>query len=384
MGSTSRSGTSRGWGWREGARAMGLAFVLMLLSPARQTCAQTVGCDRGEAKRLFAEGMKLVSERRASEACAKFQQSLACHPRASTETKIARCREKEGKLASALSAYQRALTLETDPKNARAVEVEIRRFITQIELRVPRLTIAVEPPGETFEVRLDETAVPFTALGMALPVDPGEHHIVVDGPGHAEQRIVVALQEGAARSVLVKMLPLPEPAPAVVPRPPPPVLLAVTSRQPPDSLLPPPDNKISRAPSVPQAATPSGAGHTAGLVLGGAGVASLLVAGFFGLKTAALVREADQLCNGDGTCDMPGLDRLDDARRAQRLAIVLGGLGVAAVGTAVALFVTSPRRTSSSASNAFVGHSGARAAAATEVLIMARVSPAGARVQVSW
>lgn len=339
---------------------------MMLLSPLPQTFAQTGACDRADAKRLFVEGMKLVVQRRASEACAKFEQSLACHPRASTETKIARCRENEGKLASALSAYERALTLETDPRNAHAVEAEIRRFIGQIESRVPRLTVAIDPPGETFEMWLDDTAVPFIAVGTALRVDPGEHQIVVHAPGYAEQRIAVALEEGAARSVHFQMLPLPAPAPPVVaaePPAPPPVLAAVTRRQASDSLLPPPNNQIARSPASPHAPPPPGDHQIASLVLGGVGVASLLVAGFFGLRTRALVREADGLCSSDGTCDKPGIDRLDDARRAQTVGIVLAGLGVAAAGTAVALFVISPRKTS---------------------LMTAMVSPAGACAQVSW
>ena len=62
-------------------------------------------------------------------------------------------------------------------------------------------------------------------------------------------------------------------------------------------------------------------------------------AGYFGIRTLALVNDAEEFCYPDG-CEDPGLRYLEKARTAQTTGLVLLGAGLATVGAGVALGLT--------------------------------------------
>jgi hypothetical protein len=326
-------------------------------------------CDAAQAKRLFADGMKHLAAGEWDQACPRFEQSLACHPRASTQTKVAGCREHEGKLAEALVEYQNALTLETDAKKTREVEAEIRTFIDAIDARVPRLTITVSPQVADLQVKLNGRPVSSAQLGSPLRVDPGEQRVAVSAPGYPEEQVTVALDERSSRDVAILLkatapVRSPEPelltgrelslrpvAPVAPPAPPPTFAGRPTT-------LPAAPIEVTRAPRF-------GARQTAALVAGGVAVVSLGVAGYFGLRTRSLVSEAKAQCFPDGSCPQGGIDTLHRASQAQLTGFVLAGLGVTSAVAGVVLLVTGARET-------------------TGVALSAMMSPAGVSAQATW
>jgi hypothetical protein len=347
-----------------------LAIVLFVTAVSRGggvSAANDAVCDAAQAKRLFADGMKHLAAGEWDQACPRFEQSLACHPRASTQTKIAGCREHEGKLAEALLEYQNALTLETDAKKAREVEAEIRSFIDAIEARIPRLTITVSPRVADVQIELNGRPIPPAQLGSPLRVDPGEQRVTVSAPGYPEEQVTVAVEERASRDVAIL---LKETAPAASPEPSkggdlsvPPVAPVAPAAPSPTHVAGP--TTLPAAPVEVTHAPRSGARQTAALIAGGVAIVSLGVAGYFGLRTRSLVRQADDQCSPDGSCDQSGIDTLHRASRAQLTGFVLAGLGLTAAVTGVVLLVTGAREP-------------------TYVVVSAAMSPVGVSAQATW
>jgi serine/threonine-protein kinase len=82
------------------------------------------------------------------------------------------------------------------------------------------------------------------------------------------------------------------------------------------------------------------------IVVGGVGVVALGVGTFFGvdaLGKTSDAKDAPYLCSDDGACPSPeGVALLEDARRSARTADLLIGAGIVAVGAGVALWFTAP------------------------------------------
>jgi hypothetical protein len=365
-----------------------LATVLVVAAVsggAGVSVAKDAVCDAAEAKRLFADGMKHLAAGEWDQACPRFEESLACHPRASAQTKVAGCREHEGRIAEALIEYQKALSLEVDPKKAREVEAEIQSFIDAIDARVPKLTITISPRVANLEIQLNGRPVLLSQLGSPLRVDPGEQRVTANAPGYPEAQVTVSLEEGASRDVAIV---LHEPArqdPAPVRSPEssggeislPAVTPAATAAPAPAAAARP--TTLLAAPAELTRAPRSSARRTAGLVAGGVAIVTLAVAGYFGLHTRSLVRQAEAQCYPEGTCDPGGIDTLNQARQAQLTGLVLGGLGVASAAAGAFLLVTDARERSGR-----VSAGEARVHARGDLVLSATMSPAGVFAQATW
>ena len=107
------------------------------------------------------------------------------------------------------------------------------------------------------------------------------------------------------------------------------------------------------APRFEPAAAPSpepalGSRTIASMTLGGIGAVGLLGGALLGWRTLSLVESSNQYCTyPDGSCDAEGVGLREEARSSQTAAFVVGGLGAAAFGTGLALYLTQPARKSS-------------------------------------
>ncbi len=106
----------------------------------------------------------------------------------------------------------------------------------------------------------------------------------------------------------------------------------------------------SGGPAVARVETPSGASkRVAGFVVGGVGVVGLAVGSYFGLRTFSQKNDAEPYCNGT-QCTQPGVDLRNDAKSSATISTIAFAAGVAAVGVGTFLVVTSPSKSSESAS----------------------------------
>jgi hypothetical protein len=99
-----------------------------------------------------------------------------------------------------LAAFER---MPAEQRKAQFQRPEIaREQLRELELRVPRLTLT--PPSTVpaeAEVFLDSALVRDSALGTALPVDPGLHEITLSAPGIQAVSQRVTIETGEQKSL---------------------------------------------------------------------------------------------------------------------------------------------------------------------------------------
>jgi PEGA domain len=294
-------------GWMRG----GAAAIASWLLGAPAALAQPAKGDQAAAEALFRQGRDLVAAGDHAAGCPKFDASFAMHPSASTLLNIAKCKERDGKLASAWTDYKQALTLNRETKGQkRQKELEeiATKGISALEPRLPKLRVVVTAPPAGLEVLRDGVVLQSAALGEALPADPGKHEVRFSAPGHRAETRSVTLEEGKTTTVEVSLQADAAPAPAKEPEGGVPLWVWITGG--------------------------------AGLVLTGVGVAFLV-------DDLSAIDALDENCraNDFGRYCAAGYDYESDNARQDRsfgLFVGLGGAGVIAIGAAVVGLVTAP------------------------------------------
>jgi serine/threonine-protein kinase len=149
---------------------------------------------------------------------------------------------------------------------------------------------------------------------MALPVDPGEHQIVVKAPGKKPWSRYVVVAADADRQE-VEVAPLEdEPAAPSAPAP-------VESSKP--------------------ASQPGSGLRNAAWVVGGAGVVLVGVASYFGIRAITDHASAKDRCPGSTCADLEGVRMNESSQNEAEVSTAGFALGGAALGVAAFLFLTS-------------------------------------------
>ncbi len=288
-------------------------------------CASVARAQHGDsaaAEQLFTAGREAFERGDYATACPKFEESQRLDPAAGTLINLAACYEKVGRLASAWEAWRTALR-QLAPGDERRPTVE--RMAAAMEKRVPRLRLELAPgapPGT--RVARDAVDLGAASLGVALPVDPGRHLVVVTAPDHLERRYDVEVPEGQTTKLAVAAgeKRLPAPPPAVAPGP----------KKAPDAEAP-----ADRTES-------SGSTRTLGFVVAGAGALGVAVGSVTGIL--ALKKKSDMLddCEKVGDryqCGSSGLDAADSGRTLATVSTVAFAVGAVGIAGGVWLILSS-------------------------------------------
>jgi hypothetical protein len=181
----------------------------------------TAFAQNADAEALFSEGERLLKAGSIGEACDAFEASNRIEPRAGTLVNLGLCREKNGQLASAWSAFKDAAARAKDPKKKQLAE----QSIASIEPRLSYLTILVpdESRVDGLQVARNGTAVDPALWNRGAPVDGGTYTIAGRAPGHEEWSTTVEVpKENGKISVEVprfkelgKLIAKPTPTPVV-------------------------------------------------------------------------------------------------------------------------------------------------------------------------
>jgi tetratricopeptide (TPR) repeat protein len=289
---------------------MKILIALLLLT------SLAVADDKSKADTLFKQGKKWMSEKKYSEACEAFEQSMKLDPGIGTQLNIAKCYEDWGKLARALRAYQAAERMAKDANDSRADKIE--GLVTEIDTQVPRLTIHVPKGAVTTGVTIDGATV--DDFSQPVTLDPGPHTIVYPTAEGGKKTKVVPVDRGSSSEVTID---LPVTASHEPPPPPPP---------------PPPKRTV--------VTTDPGHGYRlAAYGVGGAGVAAIAVSSYLTLSARGKYNDALKAHCGGVTngCDDIGLTQTHDARHQANIATVVFSVGLAAVGGGVALYMLAPK-----------------------------------------
>jgi hypothetical protein len=221
------------------------AFALTSSTPAR---AQVSESERAAARQLFKEGDELQRAGKFTEALDKFQRAQQVFSAPTNVLRIAECDAALGHLVASAESY-RALVRTPLPAGSpaafQAAVDQARGELAQVEPRVPKLVVQVEPPGVPGpQLQIDGQAVPAALFGEPFPLDPGPHRVLVYASGYVstEQSVVLKERETRSLQVALKSISGVTYAPGSTPAPP-----VATDTPPPTELpqgMPPPPPQI--------------------------------------------------------------------------------------------------------------------------------------------
>jgi hypothetical protein len=169
------------------------------------------------------------------------------------------------------------------------------------------------------------------ALGLALPVDPGEYVIVTHVPGAAERESKVSVQLGEAKHVQLDTTSAPA-APVGAPEPAAPIA----------------------APTAPASEPAPGEGRKTGAyVAGGIGVAGIVVGSVTGILVLSKKGTVKDNCTG-GACNDAGLDAANSGKALATVSDIGFGIGLAGLAVGAIFLLTGNDSSSAAAEHARV------------------------------
>jgi hypothetical protein len=296
---------SRGMRVKLGWLALLLLAALLVSARGRADDSR----DPAAAEELFRQGRAAAQKQDFTTACAKFRESNRLDPAVGTVFNIADCEEKLGRLATSWTLFQEVVQRLPSDDERRGIARDRARAL---EGRVPTLTIHLEPSSRSdVVVRRDGVVLGAASLETALPVDPGEHTVIVEAPGTQSALFTSRVGVAEHASLVVK--------------------LGTISTATEPSAGPPLN------PSAP-AAHPS---HAAAYVIGGVGVAGLVTGVVAGLIVLNKKSTVNSECVGK-MCSQAGVDAASSGKTfgvVTTVGLVTGALGL---GTAGYLFLSAP------------------------------------------
>lgn len=177
---------------RSSIAAFGLVLLLAMSGSARAQSAA--------AEALFRDGVRLFAAGDISAACEAFEASNRIEPRAGTLVRLGHCRERNGQLASAWSAYSDALARVKDARKRRIA----RKQLDQLEPRLSQLVIQVPTERQVAGLRITRNGVPVDPglWNRSVPVDGGRYVIEVQAPGHVTWSTTIEVAVAKARAAV--------------------------------------------------------------------------------------------------------------------------------------------------------------------------------------
>ncbi|HEU4408300.1 MAG TPA: hypothetical protein VFS43_23760 [Polyangiaceae bacterium] len=310
-----------------GRRALALLAAAACFAPALPAAAQQGGSanERIAAEALFREALQLMGEGNYAEACPKLAESQRLDPGLGTLINLALCHEAEGKTASAWLEFNEVASLARQAKRADRERVA-RTHVRALEPKLAKLSVRVSAEARAvsgLEVRRDGLTLKEGVWGSPIPVDPGRHEVSASAPGYETWLTTVEIppEPGQHDVTVPELAKKKEEAPAAEPAAP----------------------RAAPAPPAPLPAKPSALSQRAvGFAVGGAGLAALLVGGYFGYRAVDKAGEVDERCPNERCVDAGAVELNDEAKFAANVANVAIGVGVVGLGVGALLVLTAP------------------------------------------
>jgi hypothetical protein len=197
--------------------------------------------------------------------------------------------------------------------------------LTELRSVIPTVVFVVKDDADQdlseVSVTMDDQPLASKLDGTAIAIDPGAHHFVFDAPGRQREERSLVIREGEKdRHERVVLVATPVAAsPPVVPQ------------------------SASVAPAEPPPANDGRAQRTAGLVVGGVGVAGVVVGSIFGILAKATYDSAVNQCKGTTRCTPPEVEQGNAAHSQATVSTVAFIAGGALLGGGAFLYFTAPR-----------------------------------------
>jgi len=303
--------------------AIVLSAVLTLWAPLGHADEPTMRADA-----LFDAGKRLMDAGSIADACRTFSESYALEPTGGTLLNLGVCLEKQGKLASAVETFERALVRAKEDDRADRANVA-QNHLSLLRPRLSFLVLALAPSlnRTRMVVTIDDQPWPEAAWETPRALDPGEHKVSFGELGAAARTSTVNLtEEGKTRTLTLRPAPPKPKTPAARPR---------TKGTPPGQT------------GAPSWLLPSGIVASA---LGGIGLA---IGTGFGVEALNVEAEVTRRCPTVACGDQSVVDLNDDfdrAATASTASFIAGGiLSAVGVGTLITVYVLDRPKAASAA-----------------------------------
>ena len=161
----------------------------------------------GEAGKLFDEGLAEMLAGKYESGCPKLERSHDLEPLAGAVFTLAECQAKWGKRKEAYGHYREYLQkYDALPPDEQQQQAERRQVaaaqLTTLGAEFSMLTLQAPQPTPTGTVvKCDGRALAAEELGVAEPLDPGEHTVSIEVPGAAPSEQKVTLKRGEQREI---------------------------------------------------------------------------------------------------------------------------------------------------------------------------------------
>jgi hypothetical protein len=252
---------------------------------------------------------------------------------------LAECEAKWGKVASAVAHYSDYLGLASHMTAEQQARHQGRKQtasaqVQKLSASVPHLTLVL-PRGAHRDtvIQRDGVVLQQASLGIALPIDPGEHVIVTQVPGGAEHKQVIAIELKDNKQIVLEVD-------------------ASQSHGAPASVTAPSATKAAASSGpTPKYAAPAppaeradigGTYRTWAYVAGGVGAAGIVVGSVTGLMSMSNKKTVDDNCDGQ-ECNASGMEAADRGTMLGNVSTVGFGVGIAGVATGIVLWLAAPR-----------------------------------------
>jgi hypothetical protein len=275
-------------------------LVLVLLSSAARA-----EDDKAKAVALFEEGQKEMKAGNFERACAALRESDQIHPDSGTRGSLARCYEKQGRVASAWKLWSDLSA--TAPERLRP---DAEANAKKLEARVPKYVI--RSSSKDFQATIDGEVVDATP-DVPQPIDPGKHVFEANAANYAGWRHEFTAAEGKTEEIKVVFAP----RPIVTP--------------------------------IQHVETPKRSSKRKyGAIMMGVGGAFVVGGTVLGVIARGRYDDAKDICGGDiDRCDPLRVEdarsKVDSARSAATLSTVSFVVGGVSLAAGVYLFLTAPK-----------------------------------------
>jgi hypothetical protein len=246
-----------------------------------------------DAEMLFREGRRAADAGNYALACEKFEASHKVQPAPGTLLNLADCEESRGLLTRSWRDFLALADALPETDERKAVALERARTL---ERSMPRLRVRLARTSFEARVFRDGVELGDMTLGVALPVDPGHHLVVVREPGFHEQSYTLDVKRGEERDLQVE------------------------------------HGILSHGPEPKR---------VMGFTFGGLGLASLATGAVTGVFALTSLSASNAQCPGGKCTDPKGVAAHDQAKSFALASDVLLGVGAALVVTSIVLLVTS-------------------------------------------
>jgi hypothetical protein len=162
--------------------ARSAAFLVCLFSSAVSRSEPTKA-EVAIARRYFEQATVAENEAKWREAVGFLEKAVAIKETAGVRYHLGFAKENQGLLVEAMLEYQRAAGLVRSGVSTEEIDRFIAPKLREMEQRIPKLTVQVPPDVTDADLQIDGQSVKRDMLDTPIPLNPGNHTLVVSASG---------------------------------------------------------------------------------------------------------------------------------------------------------------------------------------------------------